>query len=283
LKKNLFVAMLTVLLVSVIPFAINIYSVKASGTIYIRADGSIDPATALIHREGNVYHFTGNISETVEVQKDNIEIDGRGYTLLDQTGQLYGFYLNDRSGVTIKNTTIIGFDNGIDLTRSRDCTISGNNITNNYNGIHIHFFSNEHTIKDNNITNNTNFGIMIYGDSIENVVYHNNFIDNYQQASAQFSASATWDNGTAGNYWSDYTGVDAAGDGIGDTPYMIDEGSQDRYPLMNPWIPVAEAPPPPTTDGTGAPPFWTEWWFFAIIAVIIVASAGAVFVLKKRK
>jgi parallel beta-helix repeat protein len=231
LKKKIAIGiLLTLLLTSMSTLTFNIQPAKASGTIYIRADGTVDPPTAPIQRVGDVYTFTGNISETIEVQINSVTIDGNGYTL--QGPGDYGFYLFDRDYVTIKDTNIVGFFNGIDLFRSRDCTISGNNITNNYNGIHIHFFSMRNTIRDNNITGNTNCGITIYGDSIENIIYHNNFINNYQQASTQFAASATWDNGAEGNYWSDYTGVDANGDGIGDTPYMIEEESQDRYPLM---------------------------------------------------
>ena len=31
--------------------------------------------------------------------------------------------------------------------------------------------------------------------------------------------------------------MDANGDGVGDTPYVIDADNQDRYPLMNPYLP----------------------------------------------
>jgi parallel beta-helix repeat protein len=229
-RRLVSLCVLTVLLVFTFSTLLRVQKAEASGTIYIRADGTVDPPIAPIQRVGDVYTFTGNISETIEVQRNSVTIDGNGYTL--QGPRDYGFYLFDRDYVTIKNTNIVGFFNGIDLFRSRDCTISGNNIANNQNGVHIHFFCMRNTIKDNNITDNTNCGITIYGDSIENGVYHNNFIDNNQQASTQFAGSAAWDNGSEGNYWIDYTGVDANGDGRGDTPYMIEEESQDRYPLM---------------------------------------------------
>ena len=71
--------------------------------------------------------------------------------------------------------------------------------------------------------------------SYSNLLYRNNLIDNKQNAEED-TAMNSWDNGEEGNYWSDYTGEDLDGDGIGDTPYLIpDKGkAMDNYPLMKP-------------------------------------------------
>jgi len=45
---------------------------------------------------------------------------------------------------------------------------------------------------------------------------------------------------SGGNYWSDYNGTDDNGDGIGDTPYIIDADNQDKYPLMKPYVLVGD-------------------------------------------
>jgi hypothetical protein len=48
--------------------------------------------------------------------------------------------------------------------------------------------------------------------------------------------SNSWDDGTYGNYWSDQPDYnDWNGDGIVDTPVVIDSDSRDNYPLIVPW------------------------------------------------
>jgi len=48
----------------------------------IRRDGSVDPSTAPIQRAGDVYTFTDDIvGYTIAVERDNVVIDGGGYTL----------------------------------------------------------------------------------------------------------------------------------------------------------------------------------------------------------
>jgi hypothetical protein len=53
--------------------------------------------------------------------------------------------------------------------------------------------------------------------------------------------SSIWNNSCEGNYWSDYNGTDLDGDGIGDTPYIINSNNQDNYPLMHPYWNAADA------------------------------------------
>lgn len=71
--------------------------------------------------------------------------------------------------------------------------------------------------------------------SHHNLVYLNHFYYNGLPNQAfDNGTSNEWDNGSIGNYWSDYEGSDINGDGIGDDPYCYIEGdsnSQDNFPI----------------------------------------------------
>jgi parallel beta-helix repeat protein len=190
---------------------------------------------------------------------------------------------------------------GIELDHSSNNTVYGNNITNNDYGVSIFHSSNnsifENDVEANNIdgirlgtaSNNTIFGNTVaynlYGiyfpfSSSDNVIYHNNFVNNTNQLDWTSDSMNAWDNGTEGNYWSDYEeshpdAKELNDSGIWDTPYVIDEHNQDRYPLMDPtW-----GPKPTATEV----PFWMQWWFWAIVVAGIIALAGTVYFLKRRK
>lgn len=96
----------------------------ADGTIYIRADGSIDPPTAPITSLDNVtYTLTGNItSDTngIMIERDSMTLDGAGYTLRGPEGTGYigitnGTCLVGRTNVTISNLHIRNFGKGFML------------------------------------------------------------------------------------------------------------------------------------------------------------------------
>ena len=66
------------------------------------------------------------------------------------------------------------------------------------------------------------------------IAHHNRLQLNEVNAIDTGGSENSWDDGIAtGNYWDDYNGVDENADGIGDTPYVIDDDSEDRFPLMS--------------------------------------------------
>jgi len=106
--------------------------------IYINSDGTITPPTAPISSSDNVtYVLTSNVTSTgagVVVERDNIVIDGAGYTIQEgpQGGNQNGIYLLRRSNVTIINTNIKDFECDICLDSCSNNIISGNNLTQVY-------------------------------------------------------------------------------------------------------------------------------------------------------
>jgi parallel beta-helix repeat protein len=248
---------------------LNIQTVKAGETVYIRADGSVDPATAPIERIGDIYVLKSNINDSLVVERSNIIVDGDGCAL-QGSGIGKGIDLTATSNVTIKNMEIRAFEYGIWLYKpyqssnskilenmitnntygvwvfASDNTLSKNTVANSsYSGVIIDIGSSGNTISGNNIMNNTR-GIWLILAS-DNKFYHNNFIDNTQQVYIPMSGYANvWDDGypSGGNYWTNYTGADfysgayqneTGSDGIGDDPYSIDVHNQDDYPLMSPF------------------------------------------------
>ena len=156
MKKIVFI----LLSIFVFTLAFISLSAKASGTIYIKADGSIDPSSASISSVDNVtYTFSDNINDNIVVERSNIIIDGAGYTL-QGSGSGDGFNLTNLTNVTIQNTNIKSFNRGLYLYQSTNNTISGNNITNNYDGVFADA-SSYITVSGNNVTNNSNVGVVI--------------------------------------------------------------------------------------------------------------------------
>lgn len=82
---------------------------------FIREDGRVDPPTAPIQRIGEVYTLTDDIAGyTIAVERDNVVIDGGGYTLLGN-GNSTGIFIKNRHSVTVRNMEISNFYYGIRL------------------------------------------------------------------------------------------------------------------------------------------------------------------------
>jgi parallel beta-helix repeat protein len=173
-RKLVLMSVIVILLTNLLGMAIEIEKVKASGTIYIRADGRIDPSTANITSVNNVtYTFTGNNYDEIVVDRNNIVVDGAGYTL-QGTGSGSGIAFSGRSNITLRNIEINTFSIGIYIHSSSDNTVSGNNITNNGNGIVILSSSSNNTVSGNNIIDNNFYGIVYLYSSFNNTLSGNN-------------------------------------------------------------------------------------------------------------
>jgi parallel beta-helix repeat protein len=150
--------------------------VKAEGTIYIRADGSVE-GTDKIQIDGDIYTFTDNIvNQSIVVESDNIVICGIGYTLRgNDVG--YGIFLQNRTNVTIMNIQIMNFEKCVGLMESSNNTITGNSMTHANSGIEI-FYSDNNSVNGNYITENWDGIYLKYGEN--NLVDENDISNNWR-------------------------------------------------------------------------------------------------------
>lgn len=126
----------------------------------------------------------------------------------------YGLNANDSmNGILEWNDAIGNYYDGIGLGKgSRNCTIMGNNVS------------------DNAI-----WGIWLDSDSVDNLIYDNNIIGNSGQVSVNLPNR--WDNGLEGNFWSNYSGPDVNRDGIIDESLVIDQHNMDNHALSGQFSP----------------------------------------------
>lgn len=174
------------LLVSLTIWTFEASLVAATQTIYIRADGSIEPLTAPIERDENLYTFTGNIiNQSLVVERDNVTVDGNGFTL---QGHLKIRRVDSTyTRITVTNLHVTG--GGIILENAHSNVIFNNTITGNIQGILLDF-SGRNIIVGNIIVDNK-IGIDAR-DSLRNTFAYNRIEDNRDTGmSFQFSPLST--------------------------------------------------------------------------------------------
>jgi len=182
-RNVVFGLMLTLLLVSMLRVVLNVEVVMATGTIYIRADGSIDPPTAPIQRDGDVYNLTGNITfgssqNGIVIERNNMTLDGAGYTVQGIMTQPYfttgyGVILASTMNVTIKNMKVSAYGSGILLDGSSNNTIVANYISPDVNAIHLLWGSDYNTIAENDILGGWEFAVCAAYSNYNRIIRNN--------------------------------------------------------------------------------------------------------------
>lgn len=127
--------------------------------------------------------FTTDVNEMIQIDSDNIIIDGNGYTV--SSGSWTGVYLPRRTGVTVRNLTLTGLSSGIYLFSSSGNTLENNTVSSNSYGIYL-FSSSGNTIS-NNILSSNKVGIFLYGfggNTISNNIDDSNAIGIYIHSSS---------------------------------------------------------------------------------------------------
>jgi parallel beta-helix repeat protein len=171
-RKAVSGVMLALLLLSALTMVVIVQPVKATGTIYIRADGSVDPPIAPIQRDGDTYTLTGNITsdsgvDGIIIERNNMTLDGSGFTV--QGTGLIGITLTGRSNVTIESIEIKAFyGGGIYFVGGSNITIIRSTLTMGSWGISF-TSSSDITISETKIEQNSRVGIEMYSSSFNTI------------------------------------------------------------------------------------------------------------------
>jgi hypothetical protein len=230
--------------------------------IVIKSDGTVEPETEFIKRDGNVYTLTSDLvrNYAIKIQCSNIVFDGAGRVV--NGGPLSSGYragndglsLQDVTNVTVRDFEIFGFDDfDVSIENCNSCVIQRVKAnTFNIDSSHLNIIKeskiagNAHNVQaaiimrlsNNNKFYRNNINGVILEDSDSNIFFENNIVF---QHTFIFGGSENnlWDNGTVGNHWSDYqtkysNASEIGNTGIGDTPYVIDADNIDHYPLIVP-------------------------------------------------
>jgi len=179
---------------------------------------------------------TVDLAILVEMYTSDVTISG--FTVKSSLG-LYALFSEN---ITVCDTIFKTTYSGITAELLSNSTLSGNVFSNNSIGISLGVYSCHNIVFENTFANCSEQGLLAYYESDDNLFFHNNFINNTQNAYDE--CSNIWYNESLqqGNYWDDYIGEDnfhgpnqdiPGSDGIGDIPYDIPSGdNQDKFPLM---------------------------------------------------
>ncbi len=159
------------------------------------------------------------------VTADGATVEGFTIDKVNGDGN-FGVVITQAKDVTIINNTFNVCREGIKLDTAEDAVITGNSVLINNKATNKVLWlinSSNNQIYYNTFTKGT---VTVEGISSDNIWSSADSVD-------YIYSGKGW-NSYLGNTWPGYAGTDADGNGIGDTPYTLSDGSTDAYPLVSP-------------------------------------------------
>jgi len=195
-------------------------------TISFARDGIyVDLSNHAIFRGNKMHHLrygTHYMNSHDNLWEDNDSYRNRG-----------GLALMEVRRQTVRNNRAWGnSDHGIMLRTIQDSLIEDNVVAGNNRGFFI--YDAEYNVIRGNLVIANATGAHVWAGSIHNAVDANDFIQNRDQVRYVAARDEVWGL-KQGNYWSNYAGWDAAGDGSGDVPYEAND-IVDRLTWKHPLI-----------------------------------------------
>ena len=205
----------------------NCYDAKIIGNniSFVRDGIYVDVSFRILFRGNKMHHArygTHYMNSHDNVWEDNDAYKNRGGLALMEV----------RRQMVRNNRTWDNSDHGIMLRTIQDSVVENNIIVGNSKGFFI--YDAEYNVLKGNLVMGNRIGVHLWAGSINNDVDRNDFIQNRDQIRYVATRNEQWGK-QEGNYWSNYVGWDANGDGIGDTPYeandVVDRLNW-KYPLV---------------------------------------------------
>ena len=120
------------------------------------------------------YTLTSDVSETIQIDADDLTLDGAGYTVTADPS-LIGISVPARTGVTVQNVEVQGCETGIYVNSGSGNTVTNNTASDNVYGIDVMYSAG--SIVTNNTAPSNGVGIWLTSSS-DSLVANNTALDN---------------------------------------------------------------------------------------------------------